>query len=90
MTGKQRAQLPDWMEKDVPAHRTTLFWRFTQWLDRRFWWGGIRRALVRRTRLSQRFPKTYALLAWLLALTIAGWIGYKIIEYYNLIMVGAV
>ncbi|MEV4410479.1 hypothetical protein [Catellatospora sp. NPDC049609] len=90
MTEESRSQLPEWMRKDAPAHRTTLHWKITQWLDRRFWWGGVRRWLRERPRFSKRFPKTYALIAWLVALAIAGWIGYKIIEYYNLIIVGAV
>jgi hypothetical protein len=89
MTQDRRAQLPAWMEKDVPVHRTTLSWKITQWLNRRFWWGGVRRWLTRRTRLSQRFPRTSAIVAWLLALAIAGWIGYKLIEYYNLIITGS-
>ncbi|MFD0592921.1 hypothetical protein ACFQZ4_10460 [Catellatospora coxensis] len=35
-------------------------------------------------------PRTYAVMAWLFAVAIAFFLGYKIIEYYNLIMAGKV
>ena len=54
------------------------------------WWGGVYRAVRDRPRLSRRFPKAYATVAWVLAIAVAFWLGYKIIEYYNLILIGAV
>ncbi|GAA1407652.1 hypothetical protein [Catellatospora coxensis] len=87
---REGSSLPDWMRKDAEPVRTTLYWRVTQWFSRSPWFGGAWRAVRDRPRLSRRFPRTYAVMAWLFAVAIAFFLGYKIIEYYNLIMAGKV
>lgn len=87
---RESSSLPEWMRKDAEPVRTTLYWRVTQWLGRQWWCGGVWRMVRDRPRLSRRFPRTYAVVAWLLAVAIAFWLGYKIIELYNLIITGAV
>lgn len=87
---REGSSLPDWMREDAEPARTTLYWRVTQRFGRSPWFGGVWRAVLDRPRVSQRFPRTYAVVAWLLAVAISFFLGYKIIEYYNLIMIGAV
>ncbi|WP_155375674.1 hypothetical protein [Catellatospora vulcania] len=87
---REGSSLPEWMRKDAEPARTTFYWRVTQWLGRQWWFGGLWRAVRDRPRVSRRFPRTYAVVAWLLAVAIAFFLGYKLIEYYNLILIGAV
>lgn len=89
MTG-EGSSLPEWMRKDAEPARTTVYWRVTQWFGRSPWFGGVWRVVRDRPRFSRRFPRTSAVLAWLFAIAIAFYFGYKMLEYYHLIVIGAV
>jgi hypothetical protein len=60
------SQLPEWMRNPEPT-RTTLSWKISQAWRRTFFWrvfSAFNAWNQRRFRISQRFPKTWAILTW--------------------------
>ncbi len=80
--GSGGSRLPDWMRDPQPPERTTVSWeigqslrrnRVRRWLAARWeWWQN-------RYRITARFPKTTAVLAWFVSLAVAVAIYYLIL-----------
>ncbi len=74
------SRLPEWMRNPQPD-RTTLSWKISQaWRRTPVWrfFSAINSWNQRRFRISQRFPKTWAILTWFalvaVSLIIASWV----------------
>jgi len=68
------SQLPEWMRNPKPPERTTLGWEIGQSLRRtRLWRFGSasRERWSNRYRITRRFPKTTAIIAWFVSLAVA-------------------
>jgi hypothetical protein len=78
-TRPMSSQLPEWMRNPTPPERTTVSWEMGQawrrtWIFRRLsafgeWWSN-------RYRITRRFPKTTAVLAFLISIVVIVYVQY--------------
>lgn len=83
------SQLPEWMRNPARAERTTLSWQIKQSMRRTWIWrlGSRWRArLQNRYRITARYPKTTATLAWFLAVGTTIALYYVIMVLYSRII----
>jgi hypothetical protein len=70
-TWPMSSQLPEWMRNPSPPERTTLSWEVGQSLRRSRLWrlgAAMGERWSNRYRITRRFPKTTAIIAWFLSL----------------------
>ncbi|HEX6685840.1 MAG TPA: hypothetical protein VF062_23900 [Candidatus Limnocylindrales bacterium] len=79
------SQLPDWMRDPKPPERTTVTWEIGQAMRRtRIWrWGSaFARWWSNRYRITRRFPRTTAVLAFFTSVAVTVYIYYWIMYLF--------
>ena len=76
------SQLPEWMRNPTPPERTTFSWELGQaWRRTRLWrWmSAFGEWWSNRYRITRRFPKTTAIIAFFVSIAITAYIYYLIL-----------
>lgn len=76
------SQLPEWMRNPTPPERTTLGWEIGQaWRRTRIrrWMSAFSEWWNTRYRITRRFPKTTAILAFFLSIAVGVYIYYLVL-----------